>query len=515
MNALNNENGRATLFAKLLIVAAVAGAGVFGLKAFRDAHPEMVAKVTTAANATKPEPREPGVIRVGVVTWGGYAGGEYFNNGFKASENSRYFTKYGLKVQFVLNDDYASSRDAWKADQVDVLWTTVDSFPTEVGGYGRFNPKLIFQADWSRGGDAIVSRRGINSVNDLKGMKIAAAYGTPSHTFLLWMLDAADMKPSDITLVQTDSAVAAAQMFKAGKVDAAVVWSPDDQDCVKTVAGSKILKNTKEASNIIADGFFVKDEYLQAHKTELRELFEGWMIGAAEINSNPQAAAKAAEILAQGLNISPAEAAKAISNARLATLGDNQVFFGLAQGNGVTGESIYNKMSDLYTQVGVVTTKLPDWRQIYDSSLISGTTLPGAENLAEGAKTFTAPTQSAVTAPAFATKRVTITFPTGSAKLDENSKYLISAKFGDVAKGFSHSRVRIEGNTDSTGSTEVNKQLSLARAKAVASFLAQEYHFDHNRFVVVGNGPDKPVSDNQSPDGRAKNRRTDFELISE
>ena len=35
-----------------------------------------------------------------------------------------------------------------------------------------------------------------------------------------------------------------------------------------------------------------------------------------------------------------------------------------------------------------------------------------------------------------------------------------------------------------------------------------------NRFVVVGNGPDKPVASNNNSAGKAKNRRTDFELIS-
>ena len=61
----------------------------------------------------------------------------------------------------------------------------------------------------------------------------------------------------------------------------------------------------------------------------------------------------------------------------------------------------------------------------------------------------------------------------------------------------------------------MNQELSLKRAKAVADFLAQEYKFDKNRFVAVGNGPSKPVASNDTAEGKAKNRRTDFELISE
>jgi len=47
----------------------------------------------------------------------------------------------------------------------------------------------------------------------------------------------------------------------------------------------------------------------------------------------------------------------------------------------------------------------------------------------------------------------------------------------------------------------------------VVNFLVKEYRFDKNRFIVVGNGSTKPVADNATADGRAKNRRTDFELL--
>ncbi len=71
------------------------------------------------------------------------------------------------------------------------------------------------------------------------------------------------------------------------------------------------------------------------------------------------------------------------------------------------------------------------------------------------------------------------------------------------------------GNTDNTGNHNKNVLLSQKRAQAVASFLINTYGFDRNRFVIVGNGPDNPVADNSTASGRAKNRRTDFELINQ
>jgi NitT/TauT family transport system substrate-binding protein len=169
------------------------------------------------------------VVKIGVVTWGGYAGGQYFNGGFKASKESRYFKEYGILVEFVLMDDFDASRAAWKSNDINLQWITADAFPTEAVALKEFNPKIIFQADWSRGGDAIVVRPGISKVSDLKGKKVAVAYGTPSHTFILWLLEANNMTFRDVELVQVKSAIDAAAMAKSGSVDAAVVWSPDDE----------------------------------------------------------------------------------------------------------------------------------------------------------------------------------------------------------------------------------------------------------------------------------------------
>jgi NitT/TauT family transport system substrate-binding protein len=56
-------------------------------------------------------------------------------------------------------------------------------------------------------------------------------------------------------------------------------------------------------------------------------------------------------------------------------------------------------------------------------------------------------------------------------------------------------------------------ELSKKRAQSVVDHLVAKYHFPRDKFIVVGNGPDKPVAGNDSEEGRAKNRRTDFEVI--
>ncbi|HHB79694.1 MAG TPA: hypothetical protein ENK85_10725 [Saprospiraceae bacterium] len=518
---------RLTAFSKLLLTIFIVAAIFFGgqyvmnnTEIGKNIRNQAKNKVNTdQTNPNRPKNNHANsddVVKIGVVTWGGYAGGQYFNNGFEASKDSRFYKDYGLLVEFKILDDFVPSRAAWKNDDVNLLWCTVDALPTEMGDLKDYDPVIVFQADWSRGGDAIVARRGINRVSDLKGKRIAVAEMTPSHSFLLWLLQAGGLSQSDVEIIPQASAMDAASVFKSNQVDAAVVWSPDDEACVKAVPGARILESTRSASNIIADAFIAKRSWVNSHQTELANLYEGWMIGAGEINTNPQAKEKAARILKDNFTGYTLDMTRqAINNVRLTNHGDNLNFFGLNPNyKGVTGENLYRNMTNTYTKLGFVEGRIPAWRQIAYPRIIQNAHLSGKAQEAEGAKDFTQVTEhEGKKKEAIATKRVSIAFRTGEYQLDDNAKYIIDKEFVDIAKAFSNARIRIEGNTDNTGSRATNMALSKKRAQAVADYLATAHNMPRNRFIVIGNGPDKPVASNDTSSGRAKNRRTDFELV--
>lgn len=508
---------RLTPLSKLLITLIVVGG--IGYVLYRISGNEGVKKTFTEKESTKDTPKGfKDVINIGVVTWGGYAGGQYFNEGFDANTSSRFYKDYGFKVKFEVIDDFDASREAFKNGNIDLLWGTIDALPTEMEGLSQYDPQVVFQADWSRGGDAVVVRRGIATVADLKGKKVAVAPMTPSHSFLLWLLDAGDLALTDISLVEVPSAIDAADAFKSGTVDAAVVWSPDDKDCVTKVPGSRVLESTRNASHIIADVFIAKKQFIQNNKAQLQKLYEGWMIGAAEINSQESAKQKAAGILAAGFNLPLDFCLDAINNVRLATHGDNLDFFGINRDyKGVTGEELYNKMKIKYDQIGYGTANARSWRLVA-SDVVNGVTLTGPIHASEVRKTFAGTTQADVTREAISSKKVSISFRTGEYVLDENAKQIIDLQFTPIAKAFSNAKIRIEGNTDNVGSREMNISLSKKRAQSVADFLISQYQMPAGRFVIVGNGPDKPVAgceSNANEECRAKNRRTDFEIIGE
>ena len=73
-------------------------------------------------------------------------------------------------------------------------------------------------------------------------------------------------------------------------------------------------------------------------------------------------------------------------------------------------------------------------------------------------------------------------------------------------------RVEISGHTDNSGSAVYNQQLSLKRAQSVYNFLIGN-GLSAKRLSTKGYGSDHPIADNNSEDGRQKNRRIEFKLI--
>jgi OOP family OmpA-OmpF porin len=103
-----------------------------------------------------------------------------------------------------------------------------------------------------------------------------------------------------------------------------------------------------------------------------------------------------------------------------------------------------------------------------------------------------------------------IEFAENQAEITKSS-YKVLNTVVETLKAQSDSRVVVEGHTDNTGTPERNRELGLARAEAVKSYLVSK-GIAAERITTVGFGSDKPVADNSTADGRAKNRRIEFKL---
>ena len=103
-----------------------------------------------------------------------------------------------------------------------------------------------------------------------------------------------------------------------------------------------------------------------------------------------------------------------------------------------------------------------------------------------------------------------VTFGTDSAAIS-GSFYGTLNNLAQSFNQYDQSTIEIVGHTDSTGPYQHNMTLSQRRAQSVADYLRNQ-GISGNRMNVRGVGPDQPVADNTSAQGRQQNRRVEINL---
>lgn len=104
-----------------------------------------------------------------------------------------------------------------------------------------------------------------------------------------------------------------------------------------------------------------------------------------------------------------------------------------------------------------------------------------------------------------------LSFEVNSAQL-KNADAPVLAALAEFLKSDAAAKLTIVGHTDATGAAEKNKKLSLDRAISVKARIAELCACDPTRLKVEGMGPDQPLESNDTPAGRAINRRVEITL---
>jgi NitT/TauT family transport system substrate-binding protein len=481
-------------------------------------------------------------LRVGIVTWPGYAGGIVANNGFKPNKDCIFWNNHKQTVEFLLLEDVDVRAKAFAKggpDGVDIVWSTVDFWANELPGFVKTGTKAraIMQVDWSRGGDAIVADQSIKTIEDLKGKQISLALFTPSHWLLEYSLQNSklnDLEQTEIVknLVGKTASPDARADFVANKVPAAVVWEPDVVEALNKRPGAHILFSSKTAANLIADIMVAREDFIKEHPDVVKAFVQGWLEGAVEANRNPD---KAVTLLMENeplyQELGAATTKQNLTTVKLADLTDNTRMFGLDGKSEPLFNRIFTQAGASWVKRGYITNALtPDQsadlsflREYYALNPVQVTEeFTGFEK----AKPANLEQQTAVMS-----KPVSIYFASGSSTLDPNARAALD-QVVTLVKTVSNAYIIVEGNTDNVGSPESNKLLSQRRAQSVLDYLAQAANVDKSRFEAVGNGMDVPfdtatdstgkrraasaaeiAASNSTEEGKAKNRRTEIKVI--
>jgi outer membrane protein OmpA-like peptidoglycan-associated protein len=102
-----------------------------------------------------------------------------------------------------------------------------------------------------------------------------------------------------------------------------------------------------------------------------------------------------------------------------------------------------------------------------------------------------------------------LNFASGKAEIESKNFRLLS-KVQNAIDGFSGAELVVEGHTDSFGSDASNRTLSQKRAESVRRYLIENMKLNKDDVSAVGYGETVPVANNETPEGRQKNRRIDI-----
>jgi OOP family OmpA-OmpF porin len=103
-----------------------------------------------------------------------------------------------------------------------------------------------------------------------------------------------------------------------------------------------------------------------------------------------------------------------------------------------------------------------------------------------------------------------VQFEVNSSLLTEPSKIALN-EIVDMLATYPSVKIEVQAHSDNTGDAGYNKKLSQKRAESVVSYLKRK-NIVTNRLQAIGHGEDRPIADNITPVGRAKNRRVEFIL---
>ena len=458
-------------------------------------------------------------LKVSIVSFHGYAPALVANGQSLKTESGSLFDREGLNVEFVIQDDIPTLSTIFEAGTAQCAWRTSDFWAQEQPNLRNsgHDAKAVMIVDNTRGADAIIAKDpSIRSVEDLAGKKLALLQFTPSHGMSIDAIDNSSLSARKkqtveyVYIAAEDGLAGVRAALESGSVDAAALWDPDLSLALRATKGH-VVYSTKTASNLIFDVIVCDQRVLDnpQGREAVQKLVNGWMKGVDAAKANPDGAVDALVKTEEFFTLLAKDEGKPF----VKKLFDNLLWTGVADNARILGmsggtnhyERVYQRFDQIYRAAGALANpKSPVIapqdsfdtsfiRKLYDAST-------SAQVEAKKVETYTAvEREEAVQAPATVTKPVIVNFGSGQSALSKRAERTIDTDMVPFIENNGSAYFEISGNTDSTGNLAVNNRLSQARAEAVVDYLSKQWEFPRERFKIVGNGPNKPLCDENNP----------------
>lgn len=230
-------------------------------------------------------------IVVGIHSWPG-------NGPLYVGDEKGFFKDLGIDLQFQRIESFDSRRAALVAKQIDVDCTTLDQLL--ILRENNFEAQVFGISDFSTGGDGIVAKMNIKSLEDLKGKTVAYAEASPSDFFLRYLLMKKGLSLKDIKRQPVADAQAAGTAILAEQVDAAVTFEP----WLSQSSQNKklhIIASTKEYPDLIPGIYNARKEDLAAREDNYKKFMRAWFKSVDYFYQHPE---ESKEIIIRRMGIS-------------------------------------------------------------------------------------------------------------------------------------------------------------------------------------------------------------------
>ncbi len=479
------------------------------------------------------------LLRIPLDTWGGYAALFAANGGMKPNKDSLFYKRGKFAVELVLVEDSTEQMKGYASGKYPVIWAPMDSLPILYDAFRndkRVQPKVLGLFDWSSG-DGIIVRNSIKNPVDLKGKMVLTSSNTPYSFILLWYLAQNGLTGNDVKVVWIDDGDKALEVFKKDKNFAAwVSWAPYINDVTNSSSSSyvedtRLLISSKDANQLIADTYIVRNDLLQ-DKFDMMTVFVECMAEASQLVGNTTY-----NDMATFYSLKNAGEAKSmLEDVHIANFTEMNMFFDME--NPIGAYKIFSLAQEYYKQIGVLgadasydpervlvakvmasiakTGKFASQR----NNIIDSFNKKAAMNISDLEDQRVVLTQSINLF--FEAQKLDFDVASSMPEIKQNMSDLY--KVSEQTKFLATTIVKLVGYLDTTKVEEFKsrgnqayfeaasnaRMLSKKRAEFVKSVLIKKYGIDPDRVITEGRGWDNPIDDKD----HTKNRRVEVRFIS-
>ncbi len=451
---------------------------------------------------------------------------------FRSDRFRTALTQLKIGYRYETQEDLAKRFSGLADGTYDFAVATIDGYTLNALN-ANYPGVIIFLVDESDGGDAIVAKPTIKSIDDLEGARVAYSAGYPSEHLLDVTLTHFDILGVNRKPVTTGLSEKAYQMLKGGEVDAAVVWEPETSRAIQE--GYTLLTSTKDSDDIIID-VCIASRKIVTDKPKIVQDFTHAYFKTLDYYQERQS--EFIQYLAADGNVSQTISQRIFDGIDFTDLRENQyLWFGIGQGaTDKIGKVIEDTVNVQKYHGKLVVNPFADksggpyW--IVNHTFLQNLTPDAAPKIAgmpakevapppvEPKREF-APLQTEELAGK--TQRIgelrvdPIFFETGASTLTQQAKLVVD-RFAETFTHYPNYRLVLHGYASPTGSPEANLELSRRRGGAIAQYLIRVHGVQGGRVNIVAHGdkeplPRKPGEPDQ--DWLERNQRTEFVLVKE